>query len=75
MPNPNAPEITTRELKCGESVPNPSSTKRRIHGPAIVQYRTWDDGMLEWSSDEPTREQRPDLYCGGAECGACHPEL
>ena len=34
-------------LREGESIADPTSTKRRIHGPGSVMYRIWPDGGID----------------------------
>jgi len=35
------------ELLAGESVRDPTRTKRRIYGPAVIEYRVWPDGGID----------------------------
>lgn len=41
------PGVHSFELAAGESTTNPASTKRRIYGPARVDYRVHADGGID----------------------------
>lgn len=57
-------------LRCGQSMPQPGSTRRRIFGPALVTIEHYPDG-----GQHGIEKDAPDsLKCMRIDCGHCNPE-